>query len=264
MKTANTTLSKPLVSIVTSVFNNAGEIRYTIESVLEQQDVNIEYIVVDGASTDGTLEILRSYGDRIHKLVSEPDNGIYDGLNRGVALTTGDYIGFLHSDDIFADKFVLSRFFSDLNDTPKEDWPAAIYGDLVYVDKHNPEKTIRLWRSSSFSPNMLLNGWMPPHPTLYVRRNEMLSTGPFDDSLSIAADYKFILKLFNQPLKFKYEPGVAVKMRTGGASNRSPRAILNKMQEDWAALKSENFSPLRPILLKNLSKLPQLFRRGNV
>jgi glycosyltransferase len=251
----------PRVSIITSVYNNAREIRSAVDSVLGQQGVDIEYIVIDGASSDGTLEILRTYGPRIHKLVSERDGGIYDGLNKGVASATGDYIGFLHSDDLLNGPYALRRLFAALTDQPREDWPAAVYGDLVYVDKESPERVIRHWRSDHFSPDMLRNGWMPPHPSLYVRRDVMLATGKFDVNLRIAADYKFILQLFRQPLRFLYVPGVVVRMRTGGASNRSLKAILLKSREDRSALRSVGIPPLRALMIKNFSKIPQFFRK---
>ncbi len=256
-------LSRPLISIVTCVYNNAAEIRAAVDSVLSQRGVDIEYIVVDGASTDGTMEILQSYGQRIHHLVSAPDRGIYDGLNRGVELATGDYVGFLHSDDLFADENTLQRLFASLSREPRERWPAAVYGDLLYVDKQQPDRVIRYWRSGPFTLNKLRNGWMPPHPSLYVRRDVMLATGPFDIALRIAADYKFILQLFQQPLRFVYVPGVVVRMRTGGASNRSLKAILRKSREDRDALQATGIAPLRALLIKNLSKVPQFFRRFN-
>ena len=253
------TRRRPLISIITSVYNNVSEIRGAVESVLSQRGVDIEYIVIDGASTDGTLQILQSYGDRIHKLVSARDCGIYDGLNRGVGLATGDYIGFLHSDDLFADEHTLQRMFVALTDESPDKWPAALYGDIVYVDKKKPDRVIRYWRSGPFTPSKLRNGWMPPHPSLYVRRDVMRATGPFDDTLRIAADYKFVLRLFIQSLHFKYVPGIVVKMRTGGASNRSLKAMLQKTREDCDALRDVGIAPLRALFIKNLSKLPQFF-----
>jgi len=250
---------RALISIVTCVYNNAAEIRGAVESVLNQRGVDIEYIVVDGASTDGTLEILQGYGSRIHKLVSAPDRGIYDGLNCGVGLASGDYVGFLHSDDLFTDERSLHRLFAPLDNLATEAWPAAIYGDLVYVDKQRPDRVIRYWRSGPFNPRKLRDGWMPPHPSLYVRRDVMLTTGPFDIQLRIAADYRFMLQLFSQPLRFEYVPGVVVRMRTGGASNRSLKALLRKSREDCDALRAAGIAPLRALLLKNLSKLPQFF-----
>lgn len=252
---------RPRISVVTSVYNNANEIRAAVDSVLSQRGVEVEYIVVDGASTDGTLDILRSYGARIDKLISARDRGIYDGLNRGVELATGDYVGFLHSDDLFADEYALQRLFAQLLNESPDNWPAALYGDLVYVDKQQPSRLIRYWRSSQFTPSKLRNGWMPPHPSLYVRREVMRTTGPFDITLRIAADYKFILQLFTQPLRFLYVPGVVVKMRTGGASNRSLKAMIRKSSEDHQALRSAGIAPLRALLFKNLVKLPQFFRR---
>lgn len=263
MNSIRLTQPRPLISIITSVYNNVTEIRGAVESALSQRGVDIEYIVIDGASTDGTLEILQSYGTRINKLVSARDRGIYDGLNRGVELATGDYVGFLHSDDLFADQYTLKRMFSVLTEISPDEWPAALYGDLVYVDKQQPDRVIRYWRSGPFTPSKLRNGWMPPHPSLYVRRDVMRDTGPFDDKFRIAADYKFILRLFTQPLKFRYVPGVVVKMRTGGASNRSLKAILRKTREDCDALRAVGIAPMRALMIKNLSKLPQFLCKNN-
>ena len=253
---------RPRISIVTSVYNNATEIRSAVESVLSQRGVNIEFIVVDGGSTDGTLVILESYGKRIHNLISGPDLGIYDGLNRGIGLATGDYVGFLHSDDLFADEQTLQRLFARVSQLDCSEWPAAVYGDLVYVEKHDPDRIVRYWKSGPFTLRKLHNGWMPPHPSLYVRRDVMLQTGRFDITMRIAADYKFILQLFRQPLRFEYVAGVVVRMRTGGVSNRSLKTILRKSLEDIAALRSAGIPPLRALLMKNLSKLPQFFRRS--
>ena len=253
---------RPRISIVTSVYNNATEIRSAVESVLSQRGVNIEFIVVDGGSTDGTLVILESYGKRIHNLISGPDLGIYDGLNRGIGLATGDYVGFLHSDDLFADEQTLQRLFARVSQLDCSEWPAAVYGDLVYVEKHDPDRIVRYWKSGPFTLRKLHNGWMPPHPSLYVRRDVMLQSGRFDITMRIAADYKFILQLFRHPLRFEYVAGVVVRMRTGGVSNRSLKTILRKSLEDIAALRSAGIPPLRALLMKNLSKLPQFFRRS--
>lgn len=255
---------RPLISVITSVYNNAAQISNAVESVLSQKGVDIEYIVVDGASTDGTLAILEGFGAQINKLVSEPDSGIYDGLNRGIALATGDYIGFLHSDDMFADEYALQRLFAQVSGGDRSDWPAALYGDLVYVDKETPDYVIRYWKSCAFSLHKLRNGWMPPHPSLYVRRDVMLNTGPFDTTLCISADYKFILQLFRQPFRFDYVPGVVVRMRIGGASNRSLMALVRKSKEDIYALRCADIPPYRALLIKNLSKIMQFIIRDSV
>jgi glycosyltransferase involved in cell wall biosynthesis len=251
---------RPRISIVTSVYNNASEISAAVESVFSQRGVDIEYIVVDGGSTDGTLKILEGYGTRIHKLISGPDLGIYDGLNRGIGLATGDYVGFLHSDDLFADEHTLKRLFARFSQLNCSEWPEAVYGDLVYVEKHKPDRIVRYWKSCAFSLRKLRNGWMPPHPSLYVRRDVMLHTGLFDITMRISSDYKFILQLFRQPLRFEYVEGVVVKMRTGGASNRSLKAILQKTHEDIQALRAVKIAPFRALLMKNISKIPQFFR----
>src|SRR5574340_1703994 len=152
------------ISVITAVYNNRDTIAHALDSALAQDHPNVELIVIDGGSTDGTLEVLQAYTDRLAVLVSEPDRGIYDALNKGIAHASGEIVGFLHSDDLFADTTVLSRVAAVFAD-PKMD---AAYGDLLYVRKDDPRRVVRTWRSDPFTPNRLARGWMPPHPTFYV------------------------------------------------------------------------------------------------
>ena len=246
------------ISVITAVYNNRDTISAALDSALRQAGVNLQLVVIDGGSTDGTLDVLRSYADRLDVLISEPDRGIYDALNKGIQRASGEVVGFLHSDDLFADPGVLSRIGAVFAD------PAvgAAYGDLVYVRKDNPDQVVRYWRAGVFSGRRLRWGWMPPHPTLYVRRHVYEQHGLFDTSFRIAADYDFILRTLGKAgLGVRYIPEVLVKMRVGGASNRSLRNILRKSSEDLRALRRNGVGGVGALMWKNLSKLPQFLGR---
>ena len=248
------------ISVITATYNCASVLEDCLASVAGQVYENIEHILIDGSSTDATLEVIQNYRSAVTKIVSEPDDGIYDALNKGILHACGDVIGFLHSDDVFSTndvlKKVVSIFEADVS-------VSAVYGDLEYVHRSIPDVVVRTWRSSSFSPYLLKQGWMPPHPTLYVRREWYDRVGGFDKRYRIAADYFSILQLFSQPnFKAVYLPEVLIKMRLGGASNHSLGAILRKSIEDWDALRRSSFGVFgasRALLLKNLSKVSQFF-----
>jgi glycosyltransferase len=245
------------ISIITAVYNNRDTVAQALDSALAQNHPDIELVVIDGGSTDGTLQVLQGYADRLAVLVSEPDRGIYDALNKGIARASGEVVGFLHSDDLLADERVLSRIAQAFGD-PKID---AAYGDLLYVRKDDPTKVVRTWRSAAFSPTRLAHGWMPPHPTLYVRRAVYERLGGYDTSYRIAADYDCMLRLLGKGgIRAVHIPEVLVKMRVGGASNRSLKNILQKSREDYRALRTNEVGGLRALAWKNLSKLPQFFR----
>ena len=189
-------------------------------------------------------------------LLSEPDHGIYDALNKGIARCTGDVVGFLHADDVFGGPQVLATVAAAFVD------PAvcAVYGDLQYVRKHDLGQVVRHWRSTPFTRRQLAWGWMPPHPTLYVRRNWYSKIGGFYSRYRIAADYFSILSLFSQPgFKAVYLPQVLVKMRVGGASNRSLQNVIRKSREDLDALRRTGVCGLGPLAWKNVSKLGQFW-----
>ena len=248
------------ISIITSVWNNKETINDAINSVLNQTYENIEYIVVDGDSSDGTVETIQSYGDKIQKFVSEKDCGIYDGLNKGVSLSTGDVIAFLHSDDIYASATVIEdvakAFRSDksLN---------GIYGDLVYTPKNDTYKTLRYWKSRDYNINLLSKGWMPAHPTLFLKREIYERFGKFDLDFKIAGDYDFMLRVLKSNIKVKYLPQVLYKMRVGGESNKSIKNIMLKSKEDLRALKKNNVGGIGSLFIKNFSKFGQFIKRHN-
>lgn len=245
------------ISVITAVYNNVTEIEAALQSVLLQRGIAVEPIVIDGDSTDGTREVLENYRHRLGSYVSARDGGIYPALNRGLSLATGDYVGFLHSDDLFASCDALTTLLGGLGDAR----PDAVWGDLNYVRKTDPSVIVRRWSSTPFEPKLLRRGWMPPHPALYVRRDRFLEMGGFDETMRIAADYDFILRLFAGSSDLRYVPGTVVNMRTGGASNRSLRAIVRKSREDVRALRRSGLPIIPALLGKNLLKVQQFFRR---
>jgi len=242
------------ISIITAVYNRAGTVAQAVESVCAQQGVEVEHVVVDGASTDGSLTILQGLQHRGMLLRSEPDRGIYDALNKGLALATGEVIGLMHSDDFYADGRVLSDVAAAFQDPAVH----AVYGDLDYVAKEQTDRVIRRWRSGEYSRRRLAWGWMPPHPTLFLRRSVIERWGGYDTSYRIAADYDSILRYFGRGgIRAAYIPRVLVKMRVGGESNRSLGRILRKSREDYRALRTNGVGGVGALLWKNLSKLGQ-------
>jgi len=250
------------ISIITAVFNRTDSIADALRSVQAQSWHNVEHVVVDGASTDGTLLVLQTCLDVPARTgyqalwTSEPDRGIYDALNKGLARATGDVIGLMHSDDFFADHEVLASVATAFAD-PAVD---AVYGDLDYVAKADTSNIVRLWRSGEYSPAKLAHGWMPPHPTLFLRRRVIERWGGFDTNFRIAADYDAILRYFGQgKIQPAYIPRVLVKMRLGGESNRSLGRIWLKTREDYTALRRNGVGGLGALIWKNVSKVGQFF-----
>lgn len=251
-------MNKPKISIITSVWNNKETIKDAIDSVISQTYQHIEYIVVDGESSDGTVDIVQSYGDKIAKFVSEKDKGIYDGLNRGVSLATGDVIAFLHSDDIYASKSVIEEIALVFQSDESLD---GVYGDLIYTPKNDTHKVLRYWKSRDYDSDLLAKGWMPAHPTLFLKREVYEKYGGFDLDFKIAADYDFMLRVLKIGIKVKYLPKVLYKMRVGGESNKSIKNIIRKSREDFRALKKNGVGGVGSLLIKNFSKLKQFVQK---
>jgi glycosyltransferase len=244
------------ISVITAVYNRVGTVGQALASVQAQNWPDVQHIVIDGGSTDGSLAVLQAQRDRLAVLVSERDGGIYDALNKGLALATGDVVGFMHSDDYYADDGVLADVACAFAD-PAVD---AVYGDLDYVAQADGARIVRHWRAGVASPDRLRRGWMPPHPTLYVRRRVIEQWGGFDTSLRIAADYESVLRYFVRgQVRAAYIPRVLVKMRLGGESNRSLARIWRKTQEDYRALRANGVGGVTALAWKNLSKLGQFF-----
>jgi glycosyltransferase involved in cell wall biosynthesis len=253
--------TKPKISLVTATFNSASVLKSCLDSICSQQHNSVEHLIIDGGSTDNTQLLIKDYQNNYQnidiKFISEPDQGIYDALNKGIQKATGDIIGFVHSDDALASKDTLKNIAKAFY----ENDVYGVYGDLHYVAADNPNKILRNWVSQPFSAKLLKKGWMPAHPTLFLRKEIYEQFGGFDLSYKIAADYEFILRVFkHKQLSFYYLPEVITKMRWGGASNKSLKNILQKSAEDYRALKTHNIGiPWMILLQKNLSKISQFF-----
>jgi glycosyltransferase len=242
------------ISVVTAVRNARLTIEACLDSVASQSHADRQHIVVDGLSTDGTTEVIRKRRAGIDEFISEQDTGIYNALNKGIARATGDVIGFLHADDLYAHRDVLAKVATAFRDPEI----AVIYGDLLYVSKADVDRPIRYWKAGEFMPRELARGWMPPHPTMYVRREIYAELGGFDESYRIAADYDSVLRIFaREGLRATYIPEVLVKMRVGGASNASLRNVLRKSAEDYRALRQNHVGGVLSLLAKNVRKLRQ-------
>lgn len=255
------------ISIITATYNSEASIMDTLRSIAEQ-DIpgdQLEWIVVDGASTDRTLELIKQSDFQPDRLLSEPDNGIYDALNKGIRMATGDVVGLLHADDFFASPGALNRVACALRNSGAE----ALYGDLQYVRPTDDGfAVVRDWKSGIYYRRNLKWGWMPPHPTLYLKREvyegvKLENGNYFNTDYTCAADYDFMMRLF---AKHEVEPAylkmVLVKMRLGGTSNKSLKNIIRKSREDWQVIRRNRIGHLHTLLWKNLGKLGQFFQRG--
>lgn len=242
------------ISVLTATYRCEDTIADCLRSVAAQTHPDIEHLVIDGASTDGTLGIIERHRDRIAQIVSERDGGLYDALNKGLALCSGDVVGFLHSDDEYADARVLERIAAAFDD------PAvmACYGDLLYVRRQDTASVVRYWRAGEFARQKLRYGWMPPHPTFFARRSLYQRFGGFDTDFRVAADYESLLRMLTGlEGKVAYLPDVLVRMRLGGTSNRSLKQIIRKSKEDYRAIRRHRQGGIGTLLCKNLSKLGQ-------
>ncbi len=247
------------ISLITVTYQSGATLKETIDSVRRQSFDDFEYIVVDGGSTDDTLDILKRNSDVVDHWISEPDSGIYDAMNKGIRMASGEVIGFIHADDIFASRQVLENIDSRFDESGFH----LLYGDLEYVSADNPEKVIRYWRSGSFRRQHLQRGWMPPHPTVYVNRDFLGKIGEFNTEYRISADYEWLLRALSVPtVKVEYLPEVLVRMRLGGASNKSLRNVFAKSSEDLRALKNHQIGGVRTLFMKNASKISQFVRRN--
>lgn len=247
-------------TVVTACLNRCDTIEACVQSVLRQQHVEVEHIVVDGASTDGTLEVLERYREQLPKTVSGPDSGIYDAFNRGLALAEGDVVGFLGADDELAHDHVLEHVAAAMAEHDAD----LCHGDLVYVRPDNADHVVRYWRSRPFTPNALLWGWMTAHPATYIRRGVLQELGGFNADFRIAADYELMLRCFSSAKVTPcHLPEVLARMGVGGISNRGLANLLRKSFEDYRAWRLNRlgvFAGLFALAMKNISKLPQFFR----
>ena len=243
------------VSIITVSLNSADTIRDTIESVLSQTYAPIEYIVVDGASTDGTLAVIDVYRDAISTVISEADTGPYEAMNKGIDRATGDLIGILNSDDVYTGPDVIHKVVRCMTEQNTD----GLYGDLIVVDRLSSHKVIRYWKAGPYQQGSFKFGWMPPHPTFFVKKHVYKHYGSFNTTLKNSADYELMLRFIHkQQIKLSYIPEVLVYQRTGGLSNASLRNRLRANREDRLAW---TMNAMRPALFffirKPLSKIKQ-------
>jgi glycosyltransferase involved in cell wall biosynthesis len=226
----------PKITVITVCYNSAATIGDTLAAVSRQGYKNVEHLIVDGASTDGTVEIVRQWAGHPVVMTSEPDKGIYDAMNKGLARATGDVIGFLNADDFYADSSALEKIAAAFQDKQTE----ACFGDLVYVSKDN-RQVVRFWRSRAFVKGAFAKGWCPAHPTFYIRRSALDRCGVFDRAFKLASDVEFMMRyLENGDVRSVYIPAVIVRMRVGGATNQSWRNVLQQNKEVLLALRKNN------------------------
>jgi len=246
------------ISVITAVWNSEGTVGDAIASVAGQTHADVEHVIMEGNSSDGSLVAIDRAKHSRMRLISEPDDGIYDALNKGVHNATGDVIGFIHSDDFLAHDRALARIAAAFEDPSVE----AVFSDLDYVSQADTSRVIRHWSTGPYHPRRLKYGWMPPHPTLYLRREIYERFGSYDINFGIAADYDFILRYFSQATgKSVYIPEVLYKMRVGGVSNRNLAKIRQKMAEDMLAIRRNGVGGVHTLVLKNLSKVGQFVVR---
>lgn len=246
------------ISIITVCRNSAHTIRDTLASVQSQSHPEVEHILIDGASTDNTPAIIREF-DHVTRLISEPDQGLYDAMNKGIRLATGAVVGILNADDFYPHPDVLAKVAAVF----KQQKIAAVYGDLRYVHPKVTNRTVRLWRSGAFDPELFRCGWMPPHPTFFVRRSIYEVYGGYDVRLRSAADYELMLRfLYKFRIPVWYLPEILVHMRTGGLSNRSLQNRWRANREDRSAWALNGLKPaFYTLWLKPLRKIPQYLYR---
>lgn len=243
------------ISIITVTYNSEKYLQDCIESVSKQNYKNIEHIVVDGKSTDGTLDIIRGNSRFISKWISETDRGMYDAINKGIKMATGDIIGILNSDDMLASADVIRTIAESFKDKNTD----SVYGNLVYVHPENTQKIIRFWKGSAYKRSRFRYGWMPAHPTFYIRRKLITQYGLYESHYYTAADYEFMARyLFKHKVNASYLDHMIVKMRTGGLSNGNLKGRLRANRRDFLAMKKNKipFSFFVSIL-KPLIKIPQ-------
>ena len=244
------------ISIITVVYNNDKTIEVAIKSVLSQSYSNIDYVIIDGGSSDKTVTIINEYKEQLGYFISEKDKGIYDAMNKGIYAAKGDVIGILNSDDLYQDTNVIETVMNQFNQNPSID---VVYGDLVYVKSDNVNKVVRNWKSNSYYNRFFENGNVPPHPSLFVKKSVYEKAGLFNLDFKLAADYEFMLRIFKKHnFNSKYINRVIVKMRLGGATNQS---FSNIKKQNIEILKAWNHNELKaPFLLMPLRIIKRLIQ----
>jgi len=246
------------VSIITISYNSEETIEDTIKSVVDQDYHDLEYIIVDGLSGDGTMDIIDRYKSKVALVISERDKGIYDAMNKGVRAATGDIVGILNSDDLYANNQVISEMVKTIGDAD------AAYADLVYVTRNNTDHITRSWKAGAYKRGLFKKGWMPPHPTFFVRNECYDRYGLYSLELKSSADYELMLRFIHKhEISVRYHPHTIIKMRLGGQSNVSIKNRLAANKEDRNAWKMNGLSPGIANLRKPLSKIGQFLRKDN-
>lgn len=247
------------ISIVTACYNASSTLQDTIKSVRMQTYSDWEHLLIDGASTDDSVSVAKQYSNHFSLMLSEPDKGIYDAMNKGISLATGDVIGTLNADDLYNDSSVLGRVAVAFED-PRID---AVYGDLVLVNQEDVSRTVRYWRSSPYSSGLFSRGWVPPHPTFFTRRTVYQKYGLFDLRYKLAADFELLARLLaNHSISSLYLHHVLVRMRLGGVTNKSLRNIIYQNLEILRAMRANGIStPLLFPLYKLQARLVQFLQR---
>jgi len=247
------------VSIITVVLNNAEYIEACIQSVINQDYENIEYIVIDGGSTDGTIGVIKKYEDKINVWISEPDDGIYYAINKGIDMSSGDIIGMLHSDDLYIDAHVISNIVRKFS----KDNVDSVYADLVYVERNNLSNVVRYYDSSVFQISKFAYGWMPAHPSCFIRKNVYAKYGLYKTDYIIAADYELLVRFYaKHRISYSYLPKVIVKMRSGGLSTRNFKSNVILNGEIVRACRENGIETnIFKVYSKYFVKLAQLFKR---
>jgi len=245
------------ITIITVCYNRALTIEKAIQSVLKQNYPNIEYIIVDGNSTDGTKAIIETYGDRISQFISEPDQGMYDAINKGIQMATGDVIGLMHSDDEFYDKLAISKIVASFAQDSKTE---GVYGDGIYVSNDSEERLIRNRIGGVFSLDKVKSGWLPLHPTVYLRKSVINKYGLYNLDFKIASDTEFLLRyLYKYKIKMSYVNSYIVKMRMGGLSTNAKRAF-EVLREDYKIYKYHDLAAFKVVFQKKTIALKQYLK----
>jgi len=243
------------ISIITACYNSGATLADTLDSVSAQDFDGLEHIVVDGGSTDDSLDIVKEHGRRVAKVIAGPDKGIYDALNKGIAASAGEIVGIMHSDDMYADPSVLRKVADFMGKSGAD----ACYGDLVYVRRDEPSKVVRYWRAGDFEPEKFRRGWMPPHPAFFLKKSVYEKYGLYSLDYPLASDYELMLRmLYRYRVSCVYLPEILVKMRCGGASRAGLVNTARMLRENYRSWADNGLNPsLSTFLLKPLSKLGQ-------
>ena len=246
------------VSIITVTYNSEKTIRDTLESVNIQTWKNIEHVIIDGKSSDKTIEIVKSF-PHIKKIISEKDSGIYDAMNKGIKIATGDILGFLNSDDWLFSEDIIEQYVNDFENSNID----AVYGDLCFVKNDASKNIFRKWKSNDYIDGLFMKGWVPPHPTFYCKKEIFLDHGDFDSSLLFAADFDLMCRFFNvHSFRAKYSSGIKVNMRMGGATTKNLKNILLGNIEIYNSLKKNAHRPgINFFIWKFLNRISQILYR---